>query len=734
MRKHLLALAVASASFTPVHAQDNVELDTVRVTATPTNQSQADIVQPTIVLTGEALDRQRAESLGDTLGQQPGVHNSSYGTAVGRPVIRGLGGARVKVLQSGLEAVDASSVSPDHAVAVHLHDAKQVEVLRGPASLLYGNGAFGGVVNVVDDRIPSTQEDDGVETNVRLGANSVNDGQEIALSNQGKSGAWRWHAAASESKAEEYRIPREAGEIEREENGEIERRDAEGKRLENSDVDHNRQFSLGGSYEFGNGNLVGIAVSHMDSEFGLPGHGHEDEHEEEGEEHDEEEGEEHGHEEEEGPARVDLESTRVDLAGLFNNPFAGAESLTVKLALTDYEHTEGHEEAHGEEEHDEDEEHEEGEEHEEEHGPTTFKNKSQDLRVELVLEEMLGMTHVVGSQISYSEFSAEGEEALVPSTDTENLGLFWLGEKQIDDLTLNVGARFDSISHDPDNPGELDSACGFSAADVDKTDFSNHSVSLGLIQELSDGWQVAGSVTSAQRAPAAEELFSCGAHEATLSYDIGNPDLDEEQALNLDISVRKNSGALTGSLSIYRNQVDDFIFQNAVVEGGELLVEDGLQAYRFEQDEVTLTGVELQLAYQLNDAFELTALADGVRGKLDNDDYLPRMPADRFGLGVNFESAGWSAYAQHMFVAKQDRTATFGVDDQGAEIEEIETDSYQLLTAGVGYLITTQSAEYRIDLQGNNLLNEEVRYHTSFVKDLTPQPGRGFKLAFNARF
>ena len=743
MRKHLLALAVASASFTPVHAQENVELDhveldKVRVTATPTNQSQSEIVQPSIVLTGEELDRYRAESLGDTLAQQPGVHNASYGTAVGRPVIRGLGGARVKVLQSGLEAMDASSVSPDHAVAVHLHDAKQVEVLRGPASLLYGNGAFGGVVNVVDDRVPSAQENDGVETNVRLGINSVNDGQEIALSNQGKKGPWRWHAAAAETKADEYRIPSDAGEIHREEDGEIERHDAEGKRLENSDIDHNRQFSLGGSYEFGNGNLVGIAVSHMESEFGLPGHGHEDEHDEEheeGEEH-EEEGEEHGHEEEEGPARVELESTRVDLAGLFNNPFAGAESLSVKLALTDYEHTEGHEEAHGEEEHDEEEEHEEGEEHEDEHehGPTTFKNKAQDLRAELVLEEMLGMTHVVGSQISYSEFSAKGEEALVPETDTQNLGLFWLGEKQFNKLTLNLGARFDSVSHDPENPGELDSACGFSAADVDKTDFSNHSVSVGLLQELSDGWQVAGSVTSAQRAPAAEELFSCGAHEATLSYDIGNPDLDEEQALNLDVSLRKNSGALTGSLSVYRNQINDFIFQNAVVEGGELLVEDGLQAYRFEQDEVTLTGAELQLAYQLNDAFELTALADGVRGKLDNDDYLPRMPADRLGLGVNFETEGWTAYAQHMFVAKQDRTATFGVDAEGGDIEEIETDSYQLLTAGVGYLITTQSAEYRIDLQGNNLLNEEVRYHTSFVKDLTPQPGRGFKLAFNARF
>ena len=739
MRKHLLALAVASASFTPVHAQENieldhVELDKVRVTATPTNQSQSEIAQPSIVLTGEELDRHRAQSLGETLAQQPGVHNASFGTAVGRPVIRGLGGARVKVLQSGLEAIDASSVSPDHAVAVHTHGAKQVEVLRGPASLLYGNGAFGGVVNVVDDRVPHADDHEGIETNVRLGVNSVNDGKEIALSHEGKKDQWHWHLDAAQTSSDDYRIPSDAGEIHREEDGEIERHDAEGKRQDNSDVEHNRQFALGGSYELADGGHVGIAVSRLDAEFGLPGHGHEDEHEEEGEEH-EEEGEEH-HEEEEGPARVELESTRIDLDGLFKAPFAGAESLSIKLALTDYEHTEGHEEAHGEEEHDEEEEHEEGEEHEDEHehGPTTFKNKAQELRAELVLEEMLGVTHVLGSQIAAKEFSAIGGEALVPETDTQELAVFWLGEKQWQDLTLEVGARLDSVSHKPSNPGELDAACGFVAADVDDKDFTNHSVSVGLIQELSEGWQVAGSLTSAQRAPAVEELFSCGAHESTLSYDIGNPDLDEEQALNVDLALRKNSGALTGSLSVYRNQIDDFIFQNAVVAEGDLLEVEGLQAYRFEQDEATLTGAELQLAYQLADFWEVTAMADGVRGKLDNGDYLPRMPSDRVGFGVNFESTSWTAYAQHTFVAKQDRTATFGVSDGGDEIEEIETDSYQQLTAGVGYLISTEGAEYRIDLQGNNLLNEDIRYHTSFVKNQVAQPGRGFKLSLNARF
>ena len=723
MRIRLLALAVAAAPFSTlsVTAQAETELDTIEVTATPGNQHQHELIQPSLVLTGEQLDRQRAESLGETLSQQPGVSSSSFGAAVGRPVIRGLGGARVKVLQSGMEAVDASTVSPDHAVAVHTHGAKQIEVLRGPATLLYGNGAFGGVVNVVDDRVPHADEHDGSETQVRLGVNSVNDGKEIALQHEGKKDALHWHVNASQISSDDYRIPSDAGEIHREDNGEIEQHKAEGKRQENSDIDHNRSLSLGASYELGDGGHVGIAVSRMEAKFGLPGHGHaEEEHE------GEEAGAEEEHHEEEGPARVDLEQTRVDLDALVARPFAGAKSLSARLALTDYEHTEGHEEVHSEEEQEE-------EEHEE-HSPTTFKNKSQDLRLELVLDEFAGLQHVVGSQLTLKEFSAIGGEALVPKTDSQDAALFWLGEKQWQQLTLELGARYDSVSYNPEKPGSVAAQCGFAINDVKDKDFSNVSLSAGAIYQLTDAWQLAGALTSAKRAPATEELFSCGAHESTLSYDIGNPDLKEEKALNVDLSLRKTTGQVTGSLSVYRNQIDDFIFQNAVVQNGALLEVEELQAYRFQQDKATLTGAEFQLAYELADFWQLTAMGDTVRGKLDNGDYLPRMPADRIGLGVNFASLNWGGFVQHMLVAKQDRLATFGRANDGTALKEIETDSYNQLNAGISYRIDTSNAQYRIDLIGSNLLNEDIRYHTSFVKNQVAQPGRGFKLAFNATF
>ena len=699
MRIRLLALAVAAAPFMSVHAEDT-QLDTVQVTATPNNQSQNELSQASLVLSGEELDRQRADSLGETLAQQAGMSSSSYGNAVGRPVIRGMSGARVKVLQSGMEAVDASTVSPDHATAVHTHGARQIEVLRGPATLLYGNGAFGGVVNVVDDRVPHADDHDESSTKIRLGVNSVNDGKEIALSHEGKQDKIHWHVNASQVSSEDYRIPKDAGEIHIED-GKVEKHKAEGKRLKNSDVDHNRQLSLGAAYELENGGHVGLALSRMEAKFGLPGHAEEEE-EEEG--HEEEGHEEEGHA---GGARVDLEQNRVDLDMLLQSPAAVIDSLSVKLALTDYEHTEA---------------------------STKFEKDAQDLRAELVLQEMAGFSHVVGTQLSQQQFSASGGEALVPKTDTLNAGLFWLGETQWDDLTLELGARLDQINHDPKKPKTVEAACGFNAAAVKKKDFSNHSLSLGLIHDFSDGWQWATALTSAQRAPETEELFSCGAHESTQSFDIGNPDLKAEKALNLDLSLRKTTGQVTGALSVYRNQIDDFIFQNAVVQNGALLEVEELQAYRFQQDKATLTGAEFQLAYDVADFWQLTAMADTVRGKLDNGDYLPRMPADRIGLGVNFASLNWGAFVQHMLVAKQDRTATFGRAANGTELSEIESDSYNQLNAGVSYRIDSSNAEYRIDLTGTNLLNEEIRYHTSFVKNQVAQPGRGFKLAFNATF
>ena len=698
-------LSIAEESITKSPEQVNEQaahaLETVQVTATATNKSTAEVVQPVSVLSGEELDRQRAGNLGETLALQPGIHNNSYGAAVGRPIIRGLGGARVKVLQDGIDTLDASSVSPDHAVNAHTHGAKQIEILRGPATLLYGGGAFGGVVNVVDQRVPHDGSHDsagllGTDSEVRVQYDSVNNGKTLGLKNEGEVNNIHWHLDASSYSSDDYELPK-LKEHEEHEEGETEEEHEEHAttdKLANSDVEKKNQITLGTSYDFGDGH-VGIAISRSESEFGLPGHVHE-------EEHDEDEGEEEHEEHEEEGARIDMQQTRIDVDAAFEQPFAAADSLNLRLGVNDYKHDEIEDGAIG----------------------TRFKRKGYEGRSELILKPVANIQNVVGIQPAQDTFEAIGDEAVVPKTDSQAYGLFWLGETQLNDWTLEAGARFDQVERSPETPAAINPECGLVASQYEDKDFSDTSLSFGVIKPIAPQWQISASVTSAARAPETQELFSCGAHAATQTFDIGAPNLDSEQALNFDFGIRKTSGDLVASLNLYQNSIDDFIYQ---LNTGDVVGEFG--KYQFVQQDATFVGGELDLAYTLMDSLAVTAMADRVRGQLNSkdssgNDELPRMPADRFGFGLEFNQSQWSSYAQWVSVQKQDEVAS----------NEEASEGYDILNAGVSYNLILAKSEYRIDLKGTNLLDEEIRYHTSFVKEQAPQPGRGISLGLVAKF
>jgi len=691
--------------------QQEPELDSITVNANIFGKSASDISQPVTVLTDEELERQRAGSLGETLGLQPGINNSSYGAAVGRPVIRGLGGARVKVLQGGIDTMDASAVSPDHGVNVDTYSATQVEVLRGPATLMYGSGAFGGVVNVIDDRIPNGENGDELDHNneIKMGYDSVNQGKTLGLKHRGNKDGFHWAFSANTFSSDEYSIPEPKHHDDLEEGHEEEGHEEHSDVLENSDISKRNNFTFGTSYVFESG-FAGISISRSESEFGLPGHvHHHDEHE--GEEHDDEE-----HGDEHGGARIDMVQTRIDFDSRFDQPFAGSEHVKVQFGVNDYAHDEIEDGVVG----------------------TEFSRKGFEGRAELLLEPMLNVTHAVGVQVAQDTYSAIGDEAVVPVTDSESYGIFWLGETQVQQWTLEVGARADQINRSPDQPSSIHNSCaatGLDPADFDDKSYQNNSLSFGVTRPLFDspesGWQLRGSVTSASRAPATEELFSCGAHGATQTFDVGNPNLVSEQAFNIDVGIEKVRGDLTAAFNLYSNSINDFIYaQNSG------LVVDDYEQYQYVQQDASFVGGEIDLAYQLGGGWAVTAMADGVRGKLDNadasgDDQLPRMPADRIGLGVEVSGANffhgasnWTLYSQWIQVQKQDQVA----------LNEESTDGYNLLSAGISYHAMLAKSEYSVDLKGTNLLNAEVRQHTSFVKDLAPQPGRGVSLGLTARF
>jgi iron complex outermembrane receptor protein len=687
----------------------NIQLDNVVISAHSFDQGSHEMAQPATLLIDEALTRQRATSLGETLSLQAGIHNASYGSSVGRPVVRGMSGARVKVLQDGIDTLDASTISPDHGVNADMHSAKKIEVLRGPATLMYGSGAFGGVVNVVDERIPNGLAEP--ETNINVQYDGVNQGKTAAINhldavNLSSGNAVHWRVSASHFRSDEYELPalKEHDEEHEEEESEEEHEEhAKKETLANSDTSYSNSFTLGSSYIFGSG-YVGIAFSESKSEYGLPGHVHEEEHEE-GET--EEEHEEH---ESEG-ARIEMRQRRIDFDSRFNQPVAGIESAKFRIGFNDY----GHDEIEGGE------------------VGTEFRRKGFEGRAEVLLAPVAGvfqteLSQAVGIQFSQDNFKAEGEEAIVPETDTSTVGIFWLGKTQVSDWGVELGARLEQAQLSPEQPNNINANCGnqgLNTQQYNNKDFNTHSLSLGLIRDLtfanSPGWQIVGSLTSAQRAPATQELFSCGAHAATQTFDVGNPNLKIEQALNIEIGVRKNEGRLTTSLNLYQNQISDFIYaQNTGLEI------EGFGQYEFVQQDTRFIGGELNLAYQLVDGLVLTGMADRVRA-----DDLPRIPADRIGLGFEASSmalfstqSDWMVFGQWQQIQKQDQVA----------VNEEVTLGYDLLTLGVTYQMLLANSEYRIDLKANNVLDEEIRQHTSFVKEQAPQPGRNISLALGVKF
>ncbi len=716
--KGLMLLSALSFSVAAL-AEEPVELDVIHVTASP-DRDGAEPLQPVAVMNEEELKRAQSATLGETLGQQAGIQNSGFGASVGRPVVRGLGGGRLKILQDGMEAIDASSISPDHAVAAETDHAHQVEVLRGPATLMYGGGAIGGVVNVVGQNHADVDD----ETRLRAGYTTVDTGRFLSADTNQRAGNWGLSLGLSERRTGDYRIPSDAGEVHVEDDGSVEHHEAESDTLDNSDIEYQRQGTAGVRY-FGKSSETALSFGYLASKFGLPGHSHEEEHADEASEEvvaDEEH-------EEEGEARVDLKSYRLGFEHIHDNPFNGAREWKTQIGYTDYEHSEGHGGAH-EEEHEE-EEHTEGEaeEEHEEHGMTTFAKQAWTLRSELAFEPVSGITQLIGVDAKTQEFSAMGEEALLPATDTLTTGLFWLGEKRWNDLIVSTGARWDTVSHQPSAFDEIADACGFTAADIKDKDFSDFSASAGMAYTFTDAWRMNASVTSAARAPDAEELYSCGAHESTFTYEVGNPDLESERALNIELGLSFDQGPFTSHLSVYRNRVSNFIYADALLEDGDLVEVDELPLYVFTQDNAILKGAELELGYQLAQAWRVSAMADRVRGELEDGGWLPRMPTDRVGLGLDYNSLNWSAFARWMEYLDQDRVATAGETDQ-----ETATEGFSLVSAGLGYTWYQPDMEYSVDVAGTNLLNEVVRYHTSFVKDRVPGQGRGFRISLAMAF
>jgi len=719
---HALSLALAAALLpTLALAADDTaerdhhltELSAVKVTASPLQGDAESLARPVDVLAGERLDEQKAGTLGDTVAKLPGVQSTFFGPGVGRPIIRGQEGPRVAVLSNGMGNMDASTVSADHATSIEPFLADQIEVLKGPATLLFGSGAIGGAVNVVDGRIARDLPDRPLSGRAELRGNSVNDERSGMFRLDGVNGNWVLHVDGLVRNGDDYRIPGYAviDGLEDHSGHDHEEGDTDEPRrgtLDNSSI-RTRAGGVGATW-LGEGGYFGASASTYRTNYGIPNGAHV--HADDDHDHDHD----HGDEEEEGDehdVRIDMVQNRFEAKGGIYNPVSFLKNINLRTAYTDYEHVEL-----------------------EAGTPSTrFTNRGVEARLEAVQQQIGGWDGAFGLQFGNSDFGAKGEEAFVPDTGTKNIGLFVLQEKQFGPFKLELGGRHDQVKLDP-------------TGDYRARTFDATNLSAAGIWTLNDAVDLRFGIDSSERAPTNEELYAAGAHIATRSLEIGDANLKTERGQRVELGIHTHSDRVDFSASIYQTKFKDFIY---LADTG---VVESLPVRLWTQQDATFKGAEAEALFHLFEGnagdWDLRVFGDYVKAELDgsgsrsvdiavphgdhnhnytvdlaNTGYLPRIAPGRVGADLRWSRDGWRASVGAVRYSSQKDVAQ----------NEEPSDGYTLVDAHLAYRWDrTDSNSYEVFLDGSNLTNRDVRPHTSLLRDYSPLPGRGVAFGIRAYF
>ena len=744
-------------------------IEIIDVFATPLHSSIIESALPINVIGSDELRTKQSSTLGETLKNEIGVHSTYYGPVASSPIIRGLDGPRVLITQNGLDVSDASRVGPDHIVATETSTAEQIEVLRGPSTLFYGSGAIGGVVNVVDKRVPRAVEQ---EIDYSLKHNNVADENEASVNINSGQGDVAFHFDAFWRESNDYKIPGEASTEEEHDDHEGEHEEHEEEenngRLANSAAKSNG-FTIGSSYILDKG-FIGFSYGQMNREYGIPGHGHhgEEHGEEEHEDHDEEGHEEHEGEEHDDNVYGDLEQQRWQLLSEYSLDSDWLTQIKSKLSYTDYQHQEIEGGEIG----------------------TLFENKMSEARFDIYHKEFSGWQGAWTLHHKRSDFKAVGEEAFTPPSKTTTSAVAWLVEKHFDDVLWQVGARLEHVDiktnslfvgeeHDEDDGHDEDHEGHEEYDNSYQESFTPISASVGLVWDYQKGYNVGFSASFAQRAPSASEIFSNGPHIGTNTYEVGTlyeVEVHEgeaeihfdEQAINneletsysLDLTWRKFTGDLGIIASVFYNQFDNYYYlantglffedPHGHDEGhdddhdeghdddhddghegdhdedheGDHEEEEGLPIYNYQQQSLDMYGVELELVYKWSSSLTSTLFTDYTQTKLDDGGYLPRMPPLRIGGGLMYQGNDFYAEFNVRHYFEQDKVANL----------ETSTDSYTIMDAHANYYLQGFGDDTVLFLKIDNIADTEARVHTSFLKNDAPLPGRGISFGIRGSF
>tara|TARA_B100000900_G_scaffold393466_1_gene389963 strand:+ start:704 stop:3010 length:2307 start_codon:yes stop_codon:yes gene_type:complete len=763
--KHFIYLFLFLFSGQFLFAQDEEE---VIVTASLTDQKLSDIGKPVNVISGDELDTAGRVSLGEVIDDLLGVSSADYGFAVGQPVLRGMSGPRVKTLRNGIVQRDVSGLGADHPIEINLNDIQQIEIVRGPSSLLFTNGGIGGIINVVDNTI-ARQDFDSRNINIDFEGQSMNNGSSLAFGASDNINGVNLSYSYENTDFGNFDIPDEAVKHSDEEHhdeheGEEEEHHDEHEEkelsyLENSDFErfsHRLGFSKVEDWGY-----IGASVNVLQTHYGIPyhgeGHGGHDEHgDEEEHEGEEEHHEEEGHDEHEGERIFSVTDSRdANIQGSYAFDSGNLGKIDYFLRNSNYKLTEdhaeaGHDDHEGEEEHDE---HEDEDEHGHEEGPTVFSNDS--IEAGAIFDfSSSDLEQKISINLSKEDTSVIGQEAFMSPAQSDEYTLGYFISKEFQNQHLDFGVRYDSINrrgsfseHDDhdDHDGEEDHDEHEGEEDHDEDEeehaektlydigLDSASLALTYCYDFLENVKIFFGASSVQRAPAAVELFMNGPHLATGRLETGNPNLNAERSNNLDVTLEFDVDGWYGKASVYSNSVTDYIYLQDETEEDheEHAGEDdhgGLIAANYLQKDAEFNGYEFEVGkvFDVNNGeVEISFGRDTVEGKFTSGGFIPRMSPSRNLFKISYENDAIKTTLSFKDVEQMDNLA----------LNETMSEAYQMVNFTISAITPLgPDVDLKTSFFASNILDEVARNHNSFVKDQVPLPGRNFGLRFSLRF
>ena len=641
------------------------QLEQIIVTASPLGRSVEEIAQPTAILAGEELRKKVTASIGETLSAEPGVNATSFGPIASRPIIRGQGGERIGILINGLDSLDASSISDDHQVTSEGLLAESIEIIRGPATLLYGSGAAGGLINIVDNRLLSEPTEKLFSGRASLGTESADGGREMAVQSILGSGNTAFTFDYFRRSTKNIKIPGFA-----ESEILMAAEEAEGDEKAFGEVENTQSLTRGGSVGisyFGERGFVSTSFSGFDSVYGIPGLAE--------------------------PGVLDLKQKKIDIRAEYDLDTKLLDTIKLKVADSNYSHTEYDGTVIG----------------------TVFDVDGVDTRVEITHNPWGNLEGAFGFQYRDVYFDVSGDEAYVPQTNTKRLSAFVFEEYDFNnDFVLQGSLRLEKQTIDGPTITQIYDDSGFSG-------------SAGFIWSPEGNISLSSNLALTERHPTAADLYAEGPHIASARYERGGISLGKgmftvEESTNLDITLRGDYDRVEWSITGFSNRVENFL----LLRPRDLEI-DELKVYDYSQADVNFYGLEAEALFEIwdgdNGHLHLNLFTDFVNAEERiSGAYLPKIPPSRYGLKIHGRLNQIDVNLDAIFADSQNKLAS----------NELATEGYKLVNLSLSYAL--DNPDILLILRGSNLLDEEIRRHTSYLKDLVPLPGRSLYAGLTYNF